>query len=284
MLGWSLKTLLTYHLLAYLADLASNLTLASKWWDYNTAIQRPQRRLQWAKRKRGWSQLVLYFSLLQLSRTSRDNKPGSNWRCLNTGFVPSGGALQETVQYVRLKPSVRSACNRLASHSVRTTTARTPSSSVNTWCYEYCFDPEKVFISHLLSTQVYSLVFPRCLSQALALSFSFPPSSSCCKLGCLPPPYWSPSPSRPVNLAQPCPAPIGQITLCYWPSQPPVIRPPRVLIGRSVHWNASHMQISPGFTISDPTRHKNKTLFLETLLINKMIYKDLIIPHVNTHK
>lgn len=109
----------------------------------------------------------------------------------------------------------RSVCSRLASHFVRTTSARTPSSPLTTCCYSCCFGPEKSL--YHISTPPSPSLLPyffliRSLSRAsLGPFFLFPSSSSCCKLGCLPPPthllYSYPSPSRPVNLAQPCPAP-----------------------------------------------------------------------------
>lgn len=89
----------------------------------------------------------------------------------------------------------RSVCSRLASHFVRTTSARTPSSPLTTCCYSCCFGPEKS-LYHISTPPSPSLLPYFCLIRSLSRVslgpfFLFPSSSSCCKLGCLPPPHTS---------------------------------------------------------------------------------------------
>lgn len=113
----------------------------------------------------------------------------------------------------------RSVCSRLASHFVRTTSARTPSSPLTTCCYSCCFGPEKSL--YHISTPPSPSLLPyffliRSLSRAsLGPFFLFPSSSSCCKLGCLPPPHTPPVLlPLPFSSCQPRPAlsrpPLGE--------------------------------------------------------------------------
>lgn len=106
----------------------------------------------------------------------------------------------------------RSVCSRLASHFVRTTSARTPSSPLTTCCYSCCFGPEKS-LYHISTPPSPSLLPYFCLIRSLSRVslgpfFLFPSSSSCCKLGCLPPPPHTPPVLVPLPFSscQPRPA------------------------------------------------------------------------------
>lgn len=143
---------------------------------------------------------------------------GRSWfaerRCPNTGHQQDGGALRDTLGVNRWRAlSVRSRLANHLAHRVahrplqlilrlrRTVLSRKKSS--------YC-------ASTAPTPSVRSYFVSSSLLRALALSFSFPPSSSYSKLGCWPPqppaplskPF--PSPSRAVNLAQTCPAFVEQ--------------------------------------------------------------------------
>lgn len=134
------------------------------------------------------------------------------------GVVKEVGALNpETLGGSRWRG--RSVCSRLASHFVRTTSARTPSSPLTTCCYSCCFGPEKSL--YHISTPPSPSLLPyffliRSLSRAsLGPFFLFPSSSSCCKLGCLPPPHTPPVLlPLPFSSCQPRPAlsrpPLGE--------------------------------------------------------------------------
>lgn len=112
----------------------------------------------------------------------------------------------------------RSVCSRLASHFVRTTSARTPSSPLTTCCYSCCFGPEKS-LYHISTPPSPSLLSYFCLIRSLSRVslgpfFLFPSSSSCCKLGCLPPPHTSCTRTPPLLVLSTSPSlvppPLGE--------------------------------------------------------------------------
>lgn len=140
-------------------------------------------------------------------------------------------------------------------------------------------------VSSRLPAQIYSLIFVSlAFLRALALSFSFPPSSSCCKLGCLPPPPVLVP--LPFSSCQPRPGSSRlhwRISSSYWPRQLPVVIPPRVLIGWSVHWNASHMQIYPALRpVALLTERISLSLTYNTNELNK-IYPAVMYTQWNTN-
>ena len=128
--------------LLYLANLATDLTLASNWWVYNTAIEANAVKTPGSSQRAeggGGSIAVVFFSRLL--------KAATEWLVKDALIVdphPMVGLYKKrysTLGWSRWwGPSV---CSSLASHFVRTTSAHTPSSSVNTWRYECCFGPKK---------------------------------------------------------------------------------------------------------------------------------------------
>lgn len=174
----------------------------------------------------------------------------------------------------------RSVCSRLASHFVRTTSARTPSSPLTTCCYSCCFGPEKS-LYHISTPPSPSLLPYFCLIRSLARVslgpfFLFPSSSSCCKLGCLPPPHTSCTRTPPLLVLSTSPSlvppPPGRILFGYSPWRRTVIYPPRTLIGGRVRWNASHMQITPGVTTITSSPSNLEASLKYSIIVNKYFH------------